>query len=170
MCMFHHYQEIHTGTCLAVSKHIWSVFKQQVHLPNLFMVWAPIEINSVLILHSSPHGGFPCTHRTPATTTTNRPIHQRLERLTGLDCYFTCFSLSLCRPCNIFGKGLLGTARSSLFLSVYCSSAWLVFIPLLYYTLLWYIVDPVVFFIFLVWRSILALRKQRTFSYYLPIK
>lgn len=29
------------------------------------------------------------------------------------------------RPCNIFGKGLLGTARSSLFLSVYCSSAWM---------------------------------------------
>ncbi|CAK7347140.1 unnamed protein product [Dovyalis caffra] len=29
------------------------------------------------------------------------------------------------RPYNIFGKGLLGTARSSLFLSVYCSSAWM---------------------------------------------
>ncbi|XP_011016428.1 PREDICTED: uncharacterized protein LOC105119930 [Populus euphratica] len=29
------------------------------------------------------------------------------------------------RPCNIFGKGLRGTARSSLFLSVYCSSAWM---------------------------------------------
>ncbi|KAJ6405177.1 hypothetical protein OIU84_013199 [Salix udensis] len=29
------------------------------------------------------------------------------------------------RPCDIFGKGLLGTARSSLFLSVYCSSAWM---------------------------------------------
>ncbi|XP_058096810.1 uncharacterized protein LOC131242280 isoform X1 [Magnolia sinica] len=29
------------------------------------------------------------------------------------------------RPYTIFGKGLLGTARSSLFLSVYCSSAWM---------------------------------------------
>ncbi|KAG8632934.1 uncharacterized protein LOC110607054 [Manihot esculenta] len=29
------------------------------------------------------------------------------------------------RPCNILGKGLLGTARSSLFLSTYCSSAWM---------------------------------------------
>lgn len=29
------------------------------------------------------------------------------------------------RPYTILGKGLLGTARSSLFLSVYCSSAWL---------------------------------------------
>jgi hypothetical protein len=29
------------------------------------------------------------------------------------------------RPYSIVGKGLLGTARSSLFLSVYCSSAWL---------------------------------------------
>ncbi|KAJ4822417.1 hypothetical protein Tsubulata_041593 [Turnera subulata] len=28
------------------------------------------------------------------------------------------------RPFSILGKGLLGTARSSLFLSVYCSSAW----------------------------------------------
>ncbi|KAJ4839387.1 hypothetical protein Tsubulata_045876, partial [Turnera subulata] len=32
--------------------------------------------------------------------------------------------LNLCRPFSILGKGLLGTARSSLFLSVYCSSAW----------------------------------------------
>ncbi|KAL5558997.1 hypothetical protein UlMin_035208 [Ulmus minor] len=29
------------------------------------------------------------------------------------------------RPFSILGKGLLGTARSSLFLSVYCSSAWM---------------------------------------------
>ncbi|KAH9756587.1 TMEM135 C rich domain-containing protein [Citrus sinensis] len=29
------------------------------------------------------------------------------------------------RPYTILGKGLLGTARSSLFLSVYCSSAWM---------------------------------------------
>ncbi|KAJ4701334.1 Transmembrane protein like [Melia azedarach] len=29
------------------------------------------------------------------------------------------------RPLTILGKGLLGTARSSLFLSVYCSSAWM---------------------------------------------
>lgn len=29
------------------------------------------------------------------------------------------------RPYSIVGKGLLGTARSSLFLSVYCSSAWM---------------------------------------------
>ncbi|XP_052202693.1 uncharacterized protein LOC127808268 isoform X2 [Diospyros lotus] len=29
------------------------------------------------------------------------------------------------RPCTILGKGLLGTARSSLFLSIYCSSAWM---------------------------------------------
>lgn len=29
------------------------------------------------------------------------------------------------RPCSILGKGLLGTARSGLFLSVYCSSAWM---------------------------------------------
>ncbi|KAK9219590.1 hypothetical protein WN943_008236 [Citrus x changshan-huyou] len=29
------------------------------------------------------------------------------------------------RPYTILGKGLLGTARSSLFLSVYCSSAWI---------------------------------------------
>ncbi|KAK0576826.1 hypothetical protein LWI29_023893 [Acer saccharum] len=31
----------------------------------------------------------------------------------------------LTRPCTILGKGLLGTARSSLFLSIYCSSAWM---------------------------------------------
>ncbi|KAI4389801.1 hypothetical protein MLD38_001984 [Melastoma candidum] len=29
------------------------------------------------------------------------------------------------RPCTILGKGLLGTARSSLFLSTYCASAWM---------------------------------------------
>ncbi|KAL6962735.1 hypothetical protein U1Q18_037691 [Sarracenia purpurea var. burkii] len=29
------------------------------------------------------------------------------------------------RPSTILGKGLLGTARSSLFLSAYCSSAWM---------------------------------------------
>ncbi|XP_010267822.1 PREDICTED: uncharacterized protein LOC104604930 isoform X2 [Nelumbo nucifera] len=28
-------------------------------------------------------------------------------------------------PCTILGKGLFGTARSSLFLSVYCASAWM---------------------------------------------
>ncbi|KAK2659750.1 hypothetical protein Ddye_006283 [Dipteronia dyeriana] len=31
----------------------------------------------------------------------------------------------LTRPCTILAKGLLGTARSSLFLSIYCSSAWM---------------------------------------------
>lgn len=34
--------------------------------------------------------------------------------------------LTMCRPYTILGKGLFGTARSSLFLSVYCASAWLV--------------------------------------------
>lgn len=31
-----------------------------------------------------------------------------------------------CRPFTILAKGLIGTTRSSLFLSVYCASAWLV--------------------------------------------
>lgn len=35
---------------------------------------------------------------------------------------------TLYRPYTILGKGLFGTARSSLFLSVYCASAWLVII------------------------------------------
>ena len=34
--------------------------------------------------------------------------------------------LTTCRPYTILGKSLLGIARSSLFLSVYCASAWLV--------------------------------------------
>jgi hypothetical protein len=52
-----------------------------------------------------------------------------------------------------------------LFLSVYCSSAWLVFIPLLYYTLLWYIVDLVVFFMFLGMAFYFSFKKTAHLAY-----
>lgn len=41
------------------------------------------------------------------------------------DIFLMCLGSSQILPYTILGKGLLGTARSSLFLSVYCSSAWL---------------------------------------------
>jgi len=51
---------------------------------------------------------------------------------------FFTFSLPVikmlnCRPYTILAKGLIGTARSSLFLSVYCASAWLASCSLHYY-------------------------------------
>lgn len=43
-----------------------------------------------------------------------------------LFCTFSSFNNMLkCSPLTILAKGLIGTARSSLFLSVYCTSAWL---------------------------------------------
>ncbi|KAG2398706.1 uncharacterized protein HKW66_Vig0088130 [Vigna angularis] len=41
------------------------------------------------------------------------------------DIFLMCLSSSQILPSTILTKGLLGTARSSLFLSVYCASAWM---------------------------------------------
>ncbi|KAJ6939454.1 Transmembrane protein 135 [Populus alba x Populus x berolinensis] len=50
--MFHHYQQIHTGTCLAVSKHIWSVFKQQAlqHIWEGSSWYCKIKLVSICVL------------------------------------------------------------------------------------------------------------------------
>lgn len=65
-----------------------------------------------------------------------------------LTCTFSLYVVKMlnCRPITILRKSLIGTARSSLFLSVYCASAWLASCSVHYYFVVGCLVAKLVLF------------------------
>ncbi|KAJ6337543.1 hypothetical protein OIU76_007258 [Salix suchowensis] len=89
---------------------------QSLSLSHPSLSWIAKDHGTLLAIHLQP---IRQTH-SARSIITSKPI---LEPVCL--CQNTFALVSNNRPCDIFGKGLLGTARSSLFLSVYCSSAWM---------------------------------------------